>query len=99
MEPTKGLWSLNILCKLYKLHFLVYLNRVHENIIIIGDPSETSTCFIGDLHAPLETDMPDRRPPCLIADPSETNMPVESNKIFNTYLLKGRYTKYHVKFH
>ena len=47
--------------------------RVHENIITIGDPSET--------------DMPDRRQigdRHASADLSETNMPAESN----TYLFR-----------
>ena len=64
----------------------LYPFRVHENIIIIGDLSETHwrlTCLFGDL---LETDMLDQkpigdldmlnwRPTCLIRDPLKTNMP------------------------
>ena len=49
--------------------FIVILNnlrRVHENIIFIGDQSET--------------DMPHMRPICLIGDPSDTDMPVETNR-------------------
>ena len=45
--------------------------RVHEHIIIIGDPPETyrrPTCLIGDLK------LPHWRPTCLIGDPSETSM-------------------------
>ena len=57
--------------------------RVHENIIIIGDLSETYRRPIGDpsetyrrpIRDPSETDMPHRRPTCLIGDPSETDMP------------------------
>ena len=54
--------------------------RVHKNCITNGDPLETLTCFIGD---PSETDIPHRRPTCmirdqhtcLIRDTLETNMP------------------------
>ena len=59
-----------------------HFKRVHENIVIIGDPSETDmpdrrpTWLLGDQS---ETDMPDWRPvgdeTCLIRDPLETNMP------------------------
>ena len=65
---------------------LVDLNRVHENIIIIGDLSETHRRPIGD---PSETDMPHRRP---IGDrhaSSETDMP-HRRPIRNTYLASLR---------
>ena len=65
--------------------------NVHENIIIIGDLSETpqrTTCLIAD---PSKTDMPDRR---LIVDlnmpdqrpigdqhaPSEISIPLETHR-------------------
>ena len=39
---------------------ILLLSETHRRPICpIGDPSETSTCFIRD---PLETDMPDQRP-------------------------------------
>ena len=58
-------------------------DRVHKNIIIIGDLSETHRRPIRDLletHQrptgdPSETDMPHRRPTCFIGDPTETNLP------------------------
>ena len=96
-------------------------NRVHENIIIIGDPSKTHQKPIGDpsqtnmhdrrtRHASSETYMPHRRLTSLIGDPSETdilhrrqtcpiqdqhsfgdltetNMPVESNRNLNIYMV------------
>ena len=63
--------------------------RVHRNIIIIGDlsetywwhirdPLETSTCFIREEHAPSETNMPHQRQTRPIWDlhaPSETDLP------------------------
>ena len=48
----------------------------------IGDPSNTSTCFFGDQHAPSETNMSHWRPTCPIRDrhaQSETNSPVETH--------------------
>ena len=61
---------------------LKFFFRVYENIIIIGDLSETHR---RPRHASSETDMPDRRPigdleiinwspTCLMGDPSKTNM-------------------------
>ena len=53
----------------------ISMSRVHENIIIIGDLSETHRRSIGDQHLLSETHW---RPPCLIGDKhawSETNMP------------------------
>ena len=48
---------------------LIKLNlRVHENIDIVGDPTEIHrrpTCLIVE---PLGTGMPDWRPPCLLGD-------------------------------
>ena len=48
------------------------LSRVHENIIIIGDPSETDIPYlrpicnpIGDRYNLSETNMPHRRPTCI----------------------------------
>ena len=54
--------------------------------------SETSTYFIGDRHAPSETDMPHRRLTCPIGDltclwrPIKDQHSSESNRNFNTYL-------------
>ena len=45
---------------------------------LIGDPTENSTCFIGD-------NIPHQRRTCLIGDPSETDMPAESNRNFNKF--------------
>ena len=39
---------------------------------MFGNPSETSTCFIGDRHASSKTH---RKPTCLTRDPSATDMP------------------------
>ena len=38
-------------------------------------------------HASLETDMPHRRPTCLIEDLSDTNMPAESQHIYLNILI------------
>ena len=60
-------------------------------------PSETDLSDrrpIGDRHAPSEKDMPDWRPirdRHVCGDPSETNMPAESNRNLNTYTFKYTY--------
>ena len=43
-----------------------------------------------------ETHMPHRRPTCLIGDPSEINMPAESNPNLNTDILK--YSLFYILF-
>ena len=65
--------------------------RVYENIISIGDTSETDMPDRKPRHASSETDMPYRRLTCRIGDPLEINMPVESNRNFNTYIFKYSY--------
>ena len=55
----------------------------YENIIIIGDPSETDMSDRRPRHASLEMDMPHRRPTFLIGDrhtPNKTDMPEEIHR-------------------
>ena len=55
-------------------------------------PHRRTTCPIGDRHAPSETNIPDRSPTCPFGDwhackdPSNTNMPAESNRNLNAYI-------------
>ena len=64
-------------------------------------PHRRPTFFIGDRLAPSETDMPHRKPTCPIwdqhafGDPSETNIPAESNRNLNTYIFKYTYFYIH----
>ena len=57
------------------------LSETHRRpTCLIGDPSETSTCFSRDLDMPDwrpigDLDMFHQRPTCFIGDPLETNMP------------------------
>ena len=54
------------------MYICIHAQCVHENIIIIGDLSETHWRLIGDRHVWSETNW---RPTCLIGDASETIMP------------------------
>ena len=55
---------------------ILLLSETHRRpTCIIGDPLETSTCFIGDRYAPSETVMLDWRPIRDRSVPSETNIP------------------------
>ena len=58
-DPLKVLQSLTLVLHPWYLRLHIILQRVHENISIIGDLSKTHWIPIGD---PSETNMPDRRP-------------------------------------
>ena len=73
----------------YTLEKINSKTGVYENIIIIGEPSETvmsdqrPTCLIGDRHARSKIH---QRPTCLIRTPSETDMPAKFNLNLNIYI-------------
>ena len=74
--------------KLYfdKLHIYPCWRKYHYYLRLIGDPSKIDMPDRRPRHASSETDIPHRRLTCLIGNPSGTDMPVESNRNFNTYV-------------